>query len=107
MSSDNCTLRVGGDNTIISRNIHRADSAPITALTGSAFIFLTSDATRTPLANSSISLEEATINGKTVLKGVFPSTVSLTQGTSYTACISIFDGASGDPEDVVMTATRG
>jgi hypothetical protein len=99
-------LSPSSSNGVWVRQIHRSDGEPIDTVTSvSAFIYLASDGTRAPLANSSISLV-AVDDIPEQYRGMFPATVALTSGTDYVVRVTVVaDGLTRVRDTPSITAT--
>ncbi len=97
------SLRVGSTHYHSVTGIAREDGGSLSGTAGTAFIFLATDTTATPLTNSIITL---TVSGTTA-HGTFPATVSLTAGLGYVirTTITQTDGSTTTKDDEI-TASR-
>ena len=87
------SLRAGSDNYTATGLISRADGAAVGTPSGTAFLYSADDATKTPLANSSISL--AQVGSTKVLAGTWPASVPLVVGVWVTKVYLIADSNGG------------
>ncbi len=102
-------LSAGSSNRFLAFGLHRASGADVGDVSvASAFIFVTSDGSETPLANSSISLELVDEDADDPeYQGVFPSSVPLDKGVRYTVRGRIVLADSTTREiDTEIVATR-